>query len=108
VAVGAAPRVGARCGGCGRTAAATVRAIAAGLRSHRRPDAWQILPGATADLDTRWFVPTGTGSWREARSRVRCAPAGAVWPVECGMCFDGPIVVLDAALPGMPINPRTL
>jgi hypothetical protein len=65
------------------------------------------LPAATADLDTSWLVPDTTGGWREARFCVHCAPAGALWPVECHVCSDGPIIVLDAALPGMPLHPGT-
>jgi len=64
------------------------------------------LPAATADLDTSWLVPATTGGWREARFCVQCAPAGALWPVECHVCSDGPIIVLDAAL-GMPLHPGT-
>jgi hypothetical protein len=96
-----------RCHACGRTPHATVHAVAAQLPQHRRVDAWQILPAATADLDIIWLVPDTADGWREARFCAQCAPAEALWPIECHACSDGPIIVLDAALPGMPVHPGT-
>jgi hypothetical protein len=53
-----------------------------------------------------WLLPSGR-SFAEARFCLACAPSGLVTDAACGQCACGPLVLLDAALPGMPVDVRT-
>lgn len=63
-----------------------------------------MLPAAVADLEVPWLVPDQAGGWRQARYCADCAPRGGVWSIECADCGDGPLLLLDEVLPGMPVG----
>lgn len=84
-----------RCDGCHRTAAGIAAAHGA----------WAETPKIAAGLQLCWWIPRGRG-WQEAHYCDRCAPDGSIWPVACGVCLDGPFIVLtEQVLPGMPTRP---
>jgi hypothetical protein len=90
-----------RCTGCGRTEAAERRQI-----DRRRPNLPQGQRWlASGDLDVAWLIPVGR-SFTEARFCHACAPVGPVLDVACAGCGDGPLVLLDQTLPGMPAEAR--
>lgn len=88
-------RLTSRCDSCRRTAADIAAAHRAGAESAK----------IDAGLQLCWWFPRDSG-WREAHYCDDCAPSGTIWPVECAICLDGPLIVLaEHALPGMPLHP---
>lgn len=90
-----------RCTGCGRTEAPELRQIGRARPYLSQGQRWL----AAGDLDVAWLIPSGN-SFAWARFCRTCAPAGTLMDIECTRCGDGPLVLLDEALPGMPADQR--